>query len=118
MTASAVARSSRTNSPTVQALAARAAGKAAARERRAAARNALVNPETPTLVEENFLTEFQFAAAVGKDIRSVRRWRAQRVGPPWTKLGRLVLYPKDNVLAYLKEQAAMKPCRSRRGVSR
>jgi len=100
------------SSPTAEALAARAAGRAAAKHRRLAARQSLVNPETPTLISENHLTEFEYALAAHKDIRTVRRHRALRIGPPWAKIGRSVFYPKDGILNYLREQA-MRPCRRR-----
>jgi hypothetical protein len=106
----AVPRTKR-QAPTPAALRARAEGRAAARDRRLAQRQALENPEPPSLIKENFLTEFEFAPAMEKDIRTIRRWRQLRSGPPWVKVGRTILYPKDAVVEFLKQQAMQKPCR-------
>jgi hypothetical protein len=100
------------SAPTPEALAARAAGRAAAKQRRLAERQSIVNPDTPTLISENHLTEFEYALAAHKDIKTVRRHRALRIGPPWVKIGRSVFYPKAEVLAWMNAQM-VKPCRTR-----
>jgi hypothetical protein len=48
--------------------------------------------------------------------RTLRKWRAQRIGPPFVKLGRAVLYPDDGFEAWLLSQV-QQPVRSRRAAS-
>jgi helix-turn-helix protein len=62
---------------------------------------------------ENYLTEPALAAELGKGLRTLQLWRARRVGPPWTKNGNRVLYPKDGVLRWLEKQQ-VEPVRQRR----
>jgi hypothetical protein len=62
---------------------------------------------------ENYLTEPALAAELGKGPRTLQLWRARRVGPPWTKNGNRVLYPKDGVLRWL-EQQQIEPIRQRK----
>ena len=58
-----------------------------------------------------YLTEDQTAEKTRKKIRTLRLWRQLRQGPPWTKLGRTVLYPEDGIVRYLKSQE-QQPVRS------
>jgi hypothetical protein len=51
--------------------------------------------------EDGVLAEFR-ARGVKKTKRTLRKWRLLRQGPPWTKLGRTVLYPDDDFIAWLK----------------
>jgi hypothetical protein len=46
-------------------------------------------------------------------IRTLRSWRAQGGGPPWAKIGRVVVYPNDGFEAWLKA-LIQKPVRSHR----
>jgi len=45
--------------------------------------------------------------------RTLRKWREQRIGPPWIKFGKVILYPDDGFEAWLKSQV-QQPVRSRR----
>jgi hypothetical protein len=47
-------------------------------------------------------------------VRTLRKWREQRIGPPWAKIGRVILYPNDDFEAWLKT-LVQQPVRSRRG---
>jgi hypothetical protein len=42
-----------------------------------------------------YLTEQQQAEALGKTVRTLRRWRKMRVGPAYTRNGSVVLYRPD-----------------------
>src|SRR5437660_516777 len=86
---------------TASALRAQAAGRAAARQQRIAERRQRLNPPVPTLISENFLSEFEFARAISRDIRTIRRWRSLRQGPAWVKVGRSIFYSKAEILRYL-----------------
>jgi hypothetical protein len=54
------------------------------------------------------LTEEDVAALAGADVSTVRNWRSQRSGPPFTKIGRRALYRVDAFQEWLKarEEAA------------
>jgi hypothetical protein len=45
--------------------------------------------------------------------RTLRKWRQRRIGPPWVKIGRVVLYPNDGFEQWLRAQV-QQPVRSRR----
>jgi hypothetical protein len=62
--------------------------------------------------EDSLLQELQ-QHGVKKTKRTLRVWRAGREGPPFTKLGRTVLYPADGFLAWLKSHT-QQPVRERR----
>lgn len=46
-------------------------------------------------------------------IRTLRKWRERRLGPPWAKIGRVVVYPNDGFENWLRAQV-QQPVRSRR----
>lgn len=46
-------------------------------------------------------------------VRTLRKWREQRVGPPWAKIGRITVYPNDGFEAWTKAQV-QQPVRNRR----
>jgi hypothetical protein len=62
--------------------------------------------------EDALLAELH-ARGVKKGKRTLRIWRQRREGPPWTKIGRTVLYPDDGFIAWLKAQT-QQPVRARR----
>jgi aromatic ring-cleaving dioxygenase len=45
--------------------------------------------------------------------RMLRKWRARRIGPPWVKVGKLILYPDDDFEEWLRS-LVQRPVRSRR----
>ena len=67
---------------------------------------------------ENFLTEHELAdqlkdrCGFGK-IRMLRTWRARRIGPPWARLGRKIIYPCDGFEEWLRNQVQHPVDRSR-----
>jgi len=65
-------------------------------------------PHHATLnVARDLLTEAQLADELGRSVRTIQRWRAQRVGPPFIRLGREIRYRPDAVRDWLlaNEQA-------------
>jgi hypothetical protein len=48
---------------------------------------------------------------------TLTNWRTARQGPPWTKFGRLVLYPEVELRTWLTSNM-VKPARERRTVSK
>jgi len=54
-----------------------------------------------TLLSE-YLTEAEFAAEVGRTVRTVKRWRALGVGPKCVVLGRQRLYRRESARAWLQ----------------
>jgi len=65
-----------------------------------------VSTETPSdFLREHFFTEDEVAGIAKRTKRTLRGWRQQRVGPPWTRLGRdVILYPKQGLLDFLGDQ--------------
>ena len=51
-----------------------------------------------------FKTENEKAEELGQSVRTLRSWRAQRRGPPWAKIGKVVIYPNDGGDAWLRAQ--------------
>jgi hypothetical protein len=49
-------------------------------------------------------SEEQVAAEFGIDPRTLKRWRAQRLGPPVTRLGRRPIYNRESKMRWLKAQ--------------
>jgi phage terminase Nu1 subunit (DNA packaging protein) len=49
------------------------------------------------------MTEEQIAAVAGVDTKTVKNWRTMRFGPPFTKMGKAVLYRRESVLRWLAE---------------
>ena len=53
---------------------------------------------------DEWLTEEETAAAVGKTVRTLRQWRRRGVGPPYTYFGRTVRYRKPAFLKYYRQR--------------
>jgi len=58
-----------------------------------------------------YISEQEQAQRLNLTVRTLRKYRRQRIGPPWIKFGGRVIYPED--LDWLKDQIQM-PVRSRR----
>ena len=61
----------------------------------------------------NLITEANYAEQRGVSIRSVQRERAQRVGPPFIKVGRKVYYRSAAIDAWLLSKEQVQPRSSR-----
>jgi len=49
----------------------------------------------------NYLSERQFAKLINRDLRTVRRWHAKRIGPPRIVFQKLVLYRREAIEKWL-----------------
>jgi len=61
-----------------------------------------------------FYTEEQLAQLLGRNVRTLRRWHDQRVGPPRIRLGSRTLYSKASLTKWLAENEAQ-PLRQKAG---
>jgi hypothetical protein len=60
---------------------------------------------------DEWLSEEEAAAAVGKTVRTLRQWRRRRIGPPYTYFGRTVKYRKLSFIEHFR-QSEIKPVRA------
>jgi hypothetical protein len=60
---------------------------------------------------DEWLSEGEAAAAVGKTVRTLRQWRRRRIGPPYTYFGRTVKYRKLSFIEHFR-QSEIKPFRA------
>nr|WP_309502351.1 helix-turn-helix domain-containing protein [uncultured Roseovarius sp.] len=58
---------------------------------------------------QNLIPEADYAAARGVSVRTVQRERAQRIGPPFIKLGRAVFYRPAAIEEWLLAQEQAQP---------
>lgn len=58
---------------------------------------------------EDLIPETDYAAARGVSLRTVQRERAQRIGPPFIKLGRMIFYRPQAIEQWLLAQEQMQP---------
>lgn len=61
----------------------------------------------PALLEE-WLNRADLARELALSIDTLQRWETRRVGPPCVRVGRKVLYRKDAVREWLRDQEARK----------
>jgi excisionase family DNA binding protein len=62
-------------------------------------------PDTPApRLLDDYLTVGELAAELGVATITIKRWAALKEGPPFTKLGRRVLYRRASVQAWLVKQ--------------
>jgi hypothetical protein len=64
----------------------------------------------------NLLSEAAYAKARGVSVRSIQRERAQRIGPPFIRLGRRIFYRPESIEAWLLAQEQVQP-RANRGAA-
>lgn len=61
-------------------------------------------PGPPTLRRElGLLSEAEMAEIAGVEPRTVQDWRTQRIGPPYVKIGKTVLYPVEAFRRWVAE---------------
>lgn len=58
---------------------------------------------------QDLISESNYAAARGVVVRTIQRERAQRIGPPFIKLGRAVFYRPAAIEAWLLAQERAQP---------
>ena len=61
-----------------------------------------------------WLSEDEAAAALGKSVRTLRKWRHQRIGPPYTLFGKTIRYRGPTLVEHYK-QSEVTPVRADRG---
>ena len=61
------------------------------------------------LTPEEVVERYRGATTLG----TLRNWRSMRVGPPYVKIGKAVLYPIDELDAWDKKKSCYAPLRSR-----
>jgi hypothetical protein len=52
----------------------------------------------------DFLTTGRLAERWGKSVRTLQRWRAQRYGPAWLKVGATTFYRLEDVMQFERRQ--------------
>jgi hypothetical protein len=57
----------------------------------------------------DLIPEARYAASRGVSVRTVQRERAQRIGPPFIKLGRVVYYRPAAIEGWLLAQEQVQP---------
>jgi len=75
--------------------------------------NTATPASTDNFIAARYVTEFELAAMLGLNVRTLRRWWAERSGPPVTKIGKFTYYQKSAVERWLA-QREQRPCRSSR----
>jgi hypothetical protein len=51
---------------------------------------------------DDYFTEEELCRQLKKGLRTIRQWRKEGVGPPITRVGRVVLFHKESTRAWLK----------------
>jgi hypothetical protein len=51
-----------------------------------------------------YRSEAEEAKYLNKDVRTLQRWRRQRVGPPYTNIGKTILYRESSTDTWLLAQ--------------
>jgi hypothetical protein len=62
---------------------------------------------------EEWLTEAETAAEIGKTVRTLRQWRRKGLGPPYALFGRTVKYNRSVLIEYYKSQQVI-PAQTRK----
>jgi Helix-turn-helix domain len=62
---------------------------------------------------DEFLSEEEAAAAIGKSLRTLRQWRRRGIGPPYVLFGRTIRYRKPAFVEHFR-QTEIRPVRTRK----
>jgi hypothetical protein len=65
------------------------------------------------VVLDEFLSEREVAAAIGKSLRTLRQWRRRGIGPPYVLFGRTVRYRKPTFIEHFR-RAEIHPVHTRK----
>lgn len=60
--------------------------------------------DSPARQIEDYLSGEELARVLGCSLRTLRRWRLMRVGPPCVKIGRHFVYRVEAASQWLREQ--------------
>jgi len=58
--------------------------------------------DAPAPILAGYMSEQQLAGELSVAVRTLERWRAMRIGPPVTRLGRTLFYSRASFLAWLE----------------
>jgi len=64
--------------------------------------------------ELGIISEDDLAGVLGATVRALRDRRTKRLGPPWVAVGRIVLYRRASVMAWLEQLEERSPGRDSR----
>jgi hypothetical protein len=70
---------------------------------------------------DEYMSEAELAAELGRDLRTLQRWRKLRIGPPFVMNGTAPIYNIDKARAWLAAggtAAAARPARQRQPARR
>ena len=54
------------------------------------------------LPQSDYISEHEFAALMGKSLRTIRRWAVERCGPRRTRLGKTVYFSKTAIKQFME----------------
>jgi hypothetical protein len=57
----------------------------------------------------DYLSETELANELRRSVRQVKRWRAQGLGPPYTRIGRTPVYRVESVRAWVQSHERQMP---------
>lgn len=63
-----------------------------------------IESNSQSAVLNDYLSEPEFAEAVGRCERTVQRWRALGEGPPFTRVGREIYYHANDIRDWLRRR--------------
>ena len=69
----------------------------------------------PRTLMSGWISRLDLATELGLSVDTLRRWEAQRMGPPCVRAGRKVYYRRAAVEDWLEEQEQAAPRRRRAG---
>lgn len=64
---------------------------------------------------DDYLSEEEEAKEIKKSVRTLRKWREQKIGPPYAMLGKTPIYPKSGSRDWLKS-LERQPVRTKRNI--
>ena len=71
--------------------------------------------DKPRTLMVGWISRLDLAQELGLSVETLRRWEAQRMGPPSIRAGRKVYYRRSTVEAWLEDQELNAPRRPRAG---
>jgi hypothetical protein len=57
---------------------------------------------TVDAITAKLVNEYEAASQLGLSVKTLRRWRWARRGPPWTKIGTAVRYSPTDLAAFIE----------------
>ena len=66
---------------------------------------------TQSVIGDEYVTPECLAKDLGRSVRTLDRWDLLRIGPPRTRVGRMILYRREAVLEWLRSRETRTPQR-------